>query len=177
MMRFGVTRPIENMESPLKRPCLLLAGLLRGDERHDRFMHLATYLREDDIYLHDLFKELGLDEWQSQADGHERDEVIESDMLHALRIALIMHIYLLGGRLPILAARNDLTHKDIMRMVLSLRIDDALTPLREAYPRAKPTLAEYDIAEEASYMVDEGSDFEELNDRLIDPMVESYELI
>ncbi|MBO6550281.1 MAG: phosphoenolpyruvate carboxylase [Rhizobiales bacterium] len=174
---FWVTRPIENMESPLKRPCLLLAGLLRGDERHDRFMHLATYLREDDIYLHDLFKELGLDEWQSQADGHERDEVIESDMLHALRIALIMHIYLLGGRLPILAARNDLTHKDIMRMVLSLRIDDALTPLREAYPRAKPTRAEYEIAEEASYMVDEGSDFEELNDRLIDPMVESYELI
>lgn len=174
---FWVTRPIENMETPLKVPCLLLAGLLRGDERHDRFMHLATYLREDDIYLHDLFKELGLDEWQGQADGHERDEVIESDMLHALRIALIMHIYLLGGRLPILAARNDLTHKDIMRMVLSLRIDDALTPLREAYPRAKPEQADYDIAEEASYMVDEGSDFEELNDRLIDPMVESYDLI
>ena len=174
---FWVTRPIENMETPLKVPCLLLAGLLRGDERHDRFMHLATYLREDDVYLHDLFKELGLDEWQGQADGHERDEVIESDMLHALRIALIMHIYLLGGRLPVLAARNDLTHKDIMRMVLSLRIDDALAPLREAYPRAKPSRSEYDIVEEASYMVDEGSDFEDLNDRLIDPMVESYDLI
>lgn len=174
---FWVTRPIENMETPLKVPCLLLAGLLRGDERHDRFMHLATYLREDDIYLHDLFKELGLDEWQSQADGHERDEVIESDMLHALRLALIMHIYLLGGRLPILAARNDLTHKDIMRMVLALRIEDALTPLREAYPRAKPSSEDYDIHEKASYMVDEGSDFEELNDELIDPMVESYDLI
>lgn len=174
---FWVTRPIENMEAPLKGPCLLLAGLLRGDERHDRLMHLATFLREDDIYLHDLFKELGDEGWQSQADGHEKDEVIEADMLHAIRIALIMHIYLLGGRLPVLAARNDLTHKDIMRMVLSLRIDEALTPLREAYPRARPEQGDFQIDEQASYMADEGSDFEELNDTLIDPMVESFELV
>jgi hypothetical protein len=62
-------------------------------------------------------------------------------------------------------------------MVLALRIEDALTPLREAYPRAKPSSEDYDIHEKASYMVDEGSDFEELNDELIDPMVESYDLI
>lgn len=174
---FWVTRPIEDMEAPLKVPCLLLSDLLRDDERHDRLMHLATYLREDDIYLHDLFEVLGHQGWQSQADGHERAEIVETDMMHAIRIALIMHIYLLGGRLPVLAARNDITHKDIMNMVLSLRIDDAMDVLRDAYPRALPERADYNVEEKASYMADEGSDFEELNDRLIDPMVDAFELL
>lgn len=174
---FWVTRPIEDMEAPLKGPCLLLADLLRNDVRHDRLMHLATYLREDDIYLHDLFTALGQEQWQGQADGHERAEIVESDMLHAIRIALIMHIYLLGGRLPVFSARNDVTHKDIMNMVLSLRISDAVAMLREAYPRALPERANYTVEEAASYMADEGSDFEELNDSLIDPMVRAYELM
>lgn len=174
---FWVTRPIEDMEAPLKGPCLLLADLLRDDVRHDRLMHLATYLREDDIYLHDLFTALGHEEWQGQADGHERDEIVESDMMHAIRIALIMHIYLLGGRLPVFSARNDVTHKDIMNMILSLRIDEAVQMLREAYPRALPERTHYTVAEQASYTADEGSDFEELNDRLIDPMVQAYDLL
>lgn len=174
---FWVTRPIEDMEAPLKGPCLLLADLLRDDLRHDRLMHLATYLREDDIYLHDLFTALGQEEWQGQADGHERDEIVESDMMHAIRIALIMHIYLLGGRLPVFSARNDVTHKDIMNMVLSLRIEDAVQMLKEAYPRAVPERSHYAVDEPASYTADEGSDFEELNDTLIDPMVRAYQLL
>lgn len=174
---FWVTRPIEDMEAPLKDPCLLLADLLRNDVRQDRIMHLATYLREDDIYLHDFLSALGQEEWQGQADGHERDEIVESDLLHAIRIALIMHIYLLGSRLPVFAARNDVTHKDIMNMVLSLQIDEAVATLREAYPRALPERSEYKVAEPASFMADEGSDFEELNDTLIDPMVRAFDLM
>ena len=174
---FWVTRPIEDMEVPLKNPCLILADLLREDDRHDRLMHFATYLRKDDIYLHDLFAVIGMEEWQGQADGHERDEKVETDLLHAIRIALIMHVYLLAARLPVLAARNDVTHKDIMNMVLSLRIEDAMVVLQDAYPRALPGRGDYTVDEPASYLDDEGADFEELNDRLIDPMSQSYELI
>ena len=174
---FWVTRPIEDMEVPLKDPCLMLADLLREDERHDRLMHFATYLRKDDIFLHDLFTLVGMEEWQSQADGHERDEIVETDLLHAIRIALIMHVYLLAARLPVLAARNDVTHKDIMNMVLSLRIEDAMVVLHDAYPRALPGRGDYTVDEPASYMEDEGADFEELNDTLIDPMLQAYELI
>lgn len=40
--------------------------------------------------------------------------------MHVLRIALIVQRYLPAGQLSVLATRNDVTHKDIMNMVLSL---------------------------------------------------------
>ena len=55
---FWVTRPLNDDEAHLKNACIYLADLLRGDRRHDGIMHLATYLREDAVRLHDVFDEL-----------------------------------------------------------------------------------------------------------------------
>ncbi len=169
---YWVTRPLNGMEHNIKGPCLYLADLLRGDSRHDSIMHLATLLREDDVHLAALFNSLGLKKRLDEDDG--RDEL---DILHAIKLALIQHIYLLAAQIPPFSAQNNFTLEQVMGYVLSLRIDDAVAMLRQSYPMEAPQLSDYDIAEEASYRGEDDNDYIDLNRHLIDPIEAAYQTV
>lgn len=166
---FWVTRPHNDLEPHLKEPCIYLADLLRGDDRHDCIMHLASFLRRDAVRLRDVFGDLGFEVRPSWESGR-----LELDILHAIRIALIQHIYLLAARVPPFSARNDISQTEILGLVLSLRIDDAVALLREAFPMSRPRLSDYHVKEPATYMGDDRSDYGEINRNLIDPMLDGY---
>lgn len=169
---FWVTRPIAGMEAQIKEPSLYLADLLRGDPRHDGMMHLATFLRKDAIYLYDLMCDVDLRELTPPGESR-----LELDLLHAIRIAMIQHIYLLAARVPPFSARNDITRADIMKLILSLRIEEALDMLTEAFPRTMPRRSDYSIEEPASYTGEEGSDYGEIHRCLIDPIREAFKIV
>jgi phosphoenolpyruvate carboxylase len=170
---FWVTRPLNDMEPHIKEPSLYLAGLLRGDPRHDGMMHLATLLREDAVYLHDLLRHVGLKTlWP-----HDDESRVELDLLHAVRIAVIQHIYLLAARVPPFSTRNDIARQDVMNLVLSLRIEEAGKLLRGAFPTAAPKLSDYSMEEPAAYTGEDGGGYAELNRNLIDPMLEAYRTV
>lgn len=169
---FWVTRPIDDLEPHLKDACLYLAHLLRGDSRHDAMMHLASYLREDAIHLHDLVRAIGEDPMEARL-----PERTELDVLQAIRIALIQHIFLLAARLPRFSTRNDISQDDIMNLILKLRVEEATALLRDAYPKRMPSPDDYTMDEQASYTGYEGSDYAEINDLLIDPMLSAYQSV
>lgn len=171
---FWVTRPLNDMEPDIKEPSLYLAELLRGDPRHDGMMHLATLLREDAVYLHDLLRQVGLKTlWP-----HDDESRVELDLIHAIRIAVIQHIYLLAAGSPPFSARNDITRHDVMNLVLSLRIEEACELLRGSFPRTTPTPEDYKgVEEKATYTGMEGSDYSELHEKRFDPMLEAYRTV
>ena len=178
---FWVTRPIDNMEKSIKGPCLYLADLLRGDDRHDGLMHLATYLREDDVHLQDAFQELDVFESLKLEEGeHTNSRALwleQLDIIHALRIALIQHIYLKAAKVPQFSSSDDITHKNVMKLILSLYIDQAVTLMREAYPLKAPQISDYKMDEEASYISQDEGDYATINHKLIEPIEESFEII
>ncbi len=178
---FWVTRPIDNMEEKIKGPCLYLADLLRGDERHDGLMHLATYLREDDVHLQDAFRELEVfDELKLEEGEHTNSRagwLEQLDIIHAVRIAMIQHIYLKAAKVPQFSSSDDITHKNVMKLILSLYIEQAVTLMREAYPLIAPQISDYDMAEEASYISQDEGDYSTINHKLIEPIEESYQII
>jgi phosphoenolpyruvate carboxylase len=175
---FWVTRPLNDMERQIKEPSLYLAALLRGDLRHDGMMHLATLLREDAVYLHDLLNHVGLKSlWPHGVGGAEIEGRVELDLLHAIRIAVIQHIYLLAARVPPFSTRHDITRMDVMNLVLSLRIGEAGELLRASFPKSTPKLDDGALHEGASYTGEDGSDYGKLNEELIDPMMAAYQTI
>ena len=169
---YWVTRPLNGMEHNIKSPCLYLADLLRGDYRHDAIMHLATLLREDDVHLAGLFDALGLQKRLGEDEG--RDEL---DILHAIRLALIQHIYLLAAQIPPFSAQNNFTLEQVMEYVLSLRIDEAVAMLRQSYPVEAPQISDYDVVEPATYRGEDDNDYVELNRQLIDPIESAYRTV
>jgi len=169
---FWVTRPYGNQEMHIKEACLYLADLLRDDRRHDAMMHLASFLRKDAIYLDDVFEDVGLETRPNWEDGR-----LQLDVLQALRLALIQHIYLLAARVPRFSTRNDIARDQIIGLILSLRVEEAVQLLREAFPKDVPEVAEYSLEEPATYTGYEGSDYAEINRTLIDPIDDTYRMV
>jgi phosphoenolpyruvate carboxylase len=169
---FWVTRPYDNQEVQIKDACLYLADLLRDDDRHDAMMHLASFLRKDMLYLDDLFDDIGLDPKPDWEDGR-----LELDVLQAVRLSLIQHIFLLAARIPRFSTRNDIGRDNIIGLILSLRVEEAVQLLREAFPKDAPALAEFALSEPASYTGHEGGDYAEINRVLIDAIVDSYRTV
>ncbi|ODA66561.1 Phosphoenolpyruvate carboxylase [Methyloligella halotolerans] len=169
---FWVTRPYGHQELHVKEACLYLADLLRDDRRHDAMMHLASFLRKDAIYLDDTFSDVGLETRPEWEDGR-----LHLDVLQAVRLALIQHIFLLAARVPRFSTRNDIARDQIIGLILSLRVEEAVQLLREAFPKDVPEVAEYSLAEPATYTGYEGSDYAEINRTLIDPIVDTYRMV
>ncbi len=169
---FWVTRPLNDDEMHLKNACIYLADLLRGDRRHDGIMHLATYLREDAVRLHDVFDELDIKVYRSNEQWREG-----LDMMHALRIALIQHIYLLAAQIPDFSMANGISRERVIGLIISFHITDAVALLREVYPVSMPQPLDYDMDEEAGDLGSQGVSYASIQNDLIDPMEQTYELV
>ena len=116
-------------EPHLAAPCLSITQLLEGDERATAISALAVKLRIDAIWLHRILDAVELPAGTPRKSEHER-----SDMLQAIRLALLQHIFLMAARVPRFSTRNGISRDDIMELIFSLRIPEAVELLRGAYP-------------------------------------------
>ncbi|GER01903.1 hypothetical protein JCM17845_25260 [Iodidimonas gelatinilytica] len=169
---YWASRPHGKDQKHLTEPCLYLADQLEHDDRYGETLELATRLRIDELLLHRLLGETGEDIQVLEAG--ERDFLA---LLHAVRIALIQHLFLQAARIPRFSSRNDISREDIMELVFELRIPEALASLREAYPDAAPSADDYNLAESSDYPDETAANYSEINQRLIDPMQTLYDCL
>ena len=86
------------------------------------FRRLASRLRVDALKFHRV-----LDLLPEEAHDPEREEVRRTiGALQALRLALLQHMFLKVVSVPAFSRANDISRTDVLEMVFSLRIEDAL---------------------------------------------------
>jgi phosphoenolpyruvate carboxylase len=169
---FWASRPYRGTERHLEAACLALADQLTLDDRNSAFRTLTSRLRVDAVKLHRLL-ELIPDETKTSG----REDLRRSlGALQALRLALMQFIFLRAVRIPAFSRANDISRDDVLQMVFSLRIDDALAQLRRAYPVSAPSLDDYSVAEPADYPDLTGHSYAAIREELIDPIEEAYTL-
>ncbi|MGP1254221.1 MAG: phosphoenolpyruvate carboxylase [Kiloniellales bacterium] len=166
---YWVSRPRSERETGLKESCLLLAEHLRDDQRFYAMLRLVSALREDAIHLDDLLGEIG-------AETNKGVATTDPALLHALRIALIQHIFLLAARLPKFSTRHDVSQEDVIALTTRLRVTETTQLLRSIFPSGQPIAADYRLEEPASYRGAEAVDYAEMNRQLIDPMLSAFEI-
>jgi phosphoenolpyruvate carboxylase len=150
-----------------------LAQILMSDNRHESVMRLVHHLRQDAIDLHRILDRLSIDSGKMPDDSR-----LQLDLLHAIRIAIIEHIYLLGARIPEFASRHDVTQEQVMSMVLSLEIPMALSVLKEVFPMEPLEEVDVSFDEESTYFATgENVGYTVLHETLIDPMEQAYEML
>ncbi|MDB5725422.1 MAG: phosphoenolpyruvate carboxylase [Novosphingobium sp.] len=169
---FWASRPYRGTEQHLEAACLALADKLTTDDRNSAFRTLTSRLRVDAVKLHRLL-ELIPDE--TPATGRE-DLRRSLGALQALRLALMQFIFLRAVRIPAFSRANDISRDDVLQMIFSLRIDDALAQLRRAYPVSAPSLDDYSVTEAADYPDLTGHSYASIREELIDPIEEAYSL-
>ncbi|GGD48665.1 phosphoenolpyruvate carboxylase [Croceicoccus pelagius] len=175
---YWASRPYRGTEKHLTDPCLILADYLTKDDRVGTFRRLASRLRVDAMHLHKLMDAIpgATDEWGPATTDreHKRRSI---GVLQALRLALLQHMFLKAVQVPVFSRSNDISREDVLEMVFTLRIDDALSQMRRAFPTSFPSIDDFEIAEDSQYPDGSDSGYHAIRRDFIDPIENAYALV
>ncbi|NKJ02569.1 phosphoenolpyruvate carboxylase [Novosphingobium sp. SG707] len=169
---YWASRPYRGHEEHIADGCLALAEYLTGDDRAGVFRRLSTRLRVDALKLHRLLA-LIPDEAPLPDREHTRRMI---GVLQALRLALFQHMFLRAVMVPQFSRANDIAREDVLEMVFTLRIDDALAQLRRAFPTSFPSLDDFRVEEPADYPDDAAHGYGVIRRDYIEPIERAYGL-
>lgn len=163
---YWATRTYRGAEQLIAAQCLALAEYFTKDDRAGVFRRLASRLRVDALRLHDLLTRLPQDEIAT-----DRERVRRSlGILHALRLALMQHMFLKVVAIPAFSRANDIAREDVWEMVFSLRIEEALSQLRRAFPTGQRSIDDFHLREPSDYPDAESPDYDAIRTQFIDPI-------
>lgn len=170
---YWATRPYRGTEDHLARPCLALAERLIEDDRSGQFRRLASQLRVDNIKLRQLLDHLPAPSADPAGEATRRT----LGVLHALRLALMQHLFLRAVDMPAFSRSNDISRDDVLDMILSLRTDEALAQLRRAFPVTAPDLDDYRMNEPSDWPDGDPQAYAGIQRRFIGPIAEAARLL
>jgi len=163
---YWASRPYRGTESHLSAPCQALSEYLIKDDRAGVFRRLASRLRVDALKLHRLLALVPDD--SPRADREPVRRAI--GVCQALRLALLQHMFLRAVSIPAFSRANDVSRDDVLEMVFTLRVDEALAQLRRAYPTSFPKIGDFALAEPTDYPDGADEGYEAIRRMFIDPI-------
>jgi phosphoenolpyruvate carboxylase len=162
-------------EETLNAAFRTLATHLLPDDRQGDIFELVHLLRLDAIDLHAILEDQNI-EGGKVPDSNR----LELDLLQAIRLALVMRIYILAAQLPRFTPQDGLSHGQVLDMALSLEIPQVVGIVRKAFPHNAKNLGENGLPEfneEASYRPRGIDDYARLETEILAPMEEAYEFM
>ncbi|MBU6267758.1 MAG: phosphoenolpyruvate carboxylase [Sphingomonadales bacterium] len=169
---YWASRPYRGDEGAISGACLALAEYLTNDDRSEVFRTLATQLRVDSLKLHRLLREIPDETPLPGREAHRR----RLGVLQALRLALFQHMFLRAVSVPQFSRANDISREDVLEMVFTLRIDDALTQLRRAFPTHFPKLSDFSVDAATDYPDEGATSYDAIRLGTIEPIERAYGL-
>ena len=169
---YWASRTYRGSEAHLSDACQALAEHLVKDDRTGVFRRLASRLRIDALKLHRL---LALIPDEAPLDDREHVRRVIG-VLQALRLALFQFMFLRAVSIPAFSRANDIARDDVLEMVFTLRVDDALAQLRRAFPTSFPKLGDFAVDERADYPDGAGEGYGAIQRDFIDPLERAYRL-
>ncbi|MBS0481392.1 MAG: phosphoenolpyruvate carboxylase [Proteobacteria bacterium] len=160
------SRPYRGDEDQIADACLALAEYLTTDDRTGVFRRLASRLRVDALKLHRLL-DLIPDEAPLPDREHTRRML---GVLQALRLALFQHMFLKAVSVPAFSRANDISREDVLEMVFTLRIEEALAQLRRAFPVHFPGIGDFSVSEPTDYPDKAAVGYDAIHSDFIEPI-------
>jgi len=170
---YWASRNYRGIETHLSDACEALAEYLTKDDRAGVFRRLASRLRVDALKLHRLLKLLP-DEHPLEGREDIRRAI---GIAQALRLALLQHMFIKAVSIPTFSRANDISRDDVLEMVFTLRVDDALAQLRRAYPTDYPQITDFAVDAPSDYPDGEGEGYALIRRDYIDPIDRAYQLV
>lgn len=170
---YWASRPYRGTETHLSDACQNLAEYLTKDDRTGVYRRLASRLRVDGLKLHRLLAMLP-DENPLDDREHVRRAI---GVMQALRLALMQFMFLRVVSVPSFSRANDISRDDVLEMVFTLRVDEALAQLRRAFPTHFPKIGDFNVSEPADYPDDADEGYGHIHQNYVDPIERAYALV
>ena len=150
-----------------------LSTYLLKDDRCGAINQLVHHLRLDAIDLHAILED------QNLSGGKVPDEHrLELDLLQAVRLAVIMRIFILAAQLPRFTPQDGLSYEQVLDMALSLEIPEVVSIMRKAFPhdlKGGVPDGNSGFDEQATYRPRGIDDYGRLETEIFKPMEQAYE--
>lgn len=170
---FWAARPYRGTEQHLENACLALAEKLENDDRPGEIRRLASSLRVDLLHFQKLIQDLPIEK-----DGTKREDIRRSlGVLQAIRLCLMQYIFLKAIQIPAFSRRNDISRDDILEMIFTLRIEEAMKILKMAFPISAPSLKDFSMTEATDYPKANEKAYEKIHIEYFDEIEKAYSLI
>lgn len=170
---FWASRPYRGTEDHLENACLALAEKLENDDRSSQIRRLASNLRVDSLRFQRMLVTLDM-----PLTSDSREEIRRQlGVLNALRLCLMQFIFLKAVQIPAFSRRNDISRDDILEMIFSLRIAEAVELLRRAFVISAPAISDFNVSEPTDYPHDEANSYKKLHEEYFDKIEAAYNLI
>ncbi|WP_260924355.1 phosphoenolpyruvate carboxylase [Novosphingobium sp. 9] len=169
---YWASRPYRGDEQQISDGCMRLAEYLIKDDRMGVFRRLGSRLRVDAMKLHKLF-ELIPDEAPLPDRERTRRNI---GALQAIRLALFQHMFLRTVSVPQFSRANDISRDDVLEMVFTLRIDDALAQMRRAFPVHFPSIRDFNVDEPSDYPDSSAGGYVQIHRDFIHPIARCHDL-
>lgn len=172
---FWASRASWGREEALEPACRALSIYLLKDDRCGAINQLVHHLRLDAIDLHAILED------QNLSGGKVPDEHrLELDLLQAVRLAVIMRIFILAAQLPRFTPQDGLSYEQVLDMALSLEIPEVVSIMRKAFPhdlKGGVPDGNSGFDEQASYRPRGIDDYGRLETEIFKPMEQAYETV
>jgi len=169
---YWASRTYRGTEDHLAPACAALAEYLTKDDRNGVFRRLASRLRVDALKLHRLLALV-----PDENPLGEREQVRrEIGVLQGLRLALLQYLFIRAVSIPAFARANDVSRDDVLEMVFTLRVDDALAQLRRAYPVQIAQAEDFAVDESGDYPDDSSEGYAAIHRDYIEPIAAAHAL-
>jgi phosphoenolpyruvate carboxylase len=169
---YWASRPYRGNEQHIADACLTLGEYLTSDDRAGVFRRLASRLRVDSLKLHRLLALI-----PDEVPLPDREQTRRNlGVLQAIRLALFQHMFLRAVMVPTFSRANDISREDVLEMVFTLRIDEALAQLRRAFPITFPSIGDFSVQEPTDYPDEGATSYTAIHGDFIDPIARSQSL-
>ena len=169
---YWASRPYRGDEAHIAEGCLALAEYLGSDDRAEVFRRLASRLRVDGLKLHKLLALIPGDAPDPSREQRRRS----LGVLQALRLALVQHMFLRAVTLPPFSRANDIAREDVLEMVFTLRIDEAVAQLRRAFPVSTPGITDFGVCEPTDYPDEATAGYDAIQNDFVDAIARAQML-
>lgn len=170
---YWATRPYRGTEPHLSAACEVLAEYLTKDDRAGVYRRLASRLRVDALKFHRLIGHVEMDDNSGPVQQTRR----MIGAAQSLRLALMQHMFLKAVSIPVFSRANDISREDVLEMVFSLRVEDALSQLRRAFPVQFPQTQDFAMDAPADYPDARNEGYAAITRDFIDPIERAYSLM
>lgn len=110
---------------------------------------------------------------QAPSDEQRREARLDVHVLHAVRQALMMKALALAGQLPTVSRRHESTVEDIMNLIRTMQIGDAVSLLCEIFPASREEEVHLATLNEQGHMTgNPANGYDQLHEDIIKPLDE-----
>lgn len=156
-----------------------VAGYLEAGGLHTRQIKIFRRLFQDYQLLHRATENLAGESGDGRLFGKPAIPRTDQhlDLLHAIRIALIIILYRRAMRIPQFSSRHTVTREQLIALILHLDIQNVAEILEEIFPETETAVHPDEYGEPASYQSDDSQSYHFENEMIFRPMRGTYRLV